>query len=158
MRYSPRRPIEATSYRCLPLVARLRFEILRLRRATPRRPRRGSQLLEAKVDQGFLRLTKDQQQQAKAADVQDRALVDAFRELERFAPFQEYKKQLLRMVSDRTADVLTKADGTLDGVSHVLASEHVKGTMNGLLLAANLASVTISQWDARQSAAKDVDR
>lgn len=70
----------------------------------------------------------------------DRKIKEAFEVLARNESFQVYLGVLNSMVETRGMDVIAPA-GSVDGA---IALEYVKGTMNGLILARDLPSVTIA--------------
>ncbi len=95
----------------------------------------------------FRRLSEEQAKAARQADAVDKEFAEAMRALLKVPSFQTYRTKLLSLVTKRGEDLLESVKG-IDGV---LIQEFEKGTMRGLLLAANLPEAMLSQWDAGKS-------
>ena len=70
----------------------------------------------------------------------DRELVDAMRGLIKSPFYQRYSEALNKLIQIRADELM----GPLGSQDEILRQEWVKGTMNGLILARDLPSITIA--------------
>lgn len=85
-------------------------------------------------------MDRDTEKIARANAKLDKEFAEAMAELERFQPFQIYKALLAKKIQTCGDELMLP----LKDFDAALLQEHVKGTMNGLILARDLPSVTIA--------------
>jgi hypothetical protein len=90
----------------------------------------------------YRRLSDEQAKASRQADAVDKEFADEMRSLVKVSAFQAYRAKLLALVSQIGESRLEPAAG----IEGVLVQEFEKGTMRGLLLAANLPDVMLQQW------------
>lgn len=85
-------------------------------------------------------LSPEYQKQSREADKQDRELLEACQALERNPAWQFLSERIRAMASNKASSLLEPISG-MDGVPK---QEYDKGTIKGMLLVADLPSVTIA--------------
>lgn len=99
-------------------------------------------------------MDKDIESETRALAREDKETVELLGGLLRNPGFVRFCELLNKMTDARGAEVLSPA-GSVDGAMRL---EHVKGTMNGLILARDLASAIVQSNRAEKDSSDDAER